>query len=265
MLYEQIRYAEEIRKLYRLRHILTHRPHPAIDSLLGYSKKDTQFRRIKKTLQKERVLGQNGRFVENEPNLWMAELALFASKDQTKTLGHRIPYSIFLVASLQPAGKVAPANLSKDLLVSRQTIRYSLNELIAVNILKSENQGTMIADDKLRRWLVKYIDLAKSYADVTGDISYLFNTVPAHIGGPAAFYSTNYEPGRPIGRSEIEIETYKPFSPVWKSLTQDVRYFKEYPKQVRVEIASPNEDLVWSGGIPYHRVSSIRKGEHSNG
>ena len=204
----------------------------------------------------ERVLDKNGRFIENEPNLWMSELALVASEDQTKTLGHKIPYRIFLAVSLQSEGKIVLPNLSKELLVSRQTIQYSLNELISVGILgKSGQHEIAVRDNKLRTWLTKYIDVAKSYADVTGDISYLFNAVPACIGGPAAYCALNYEPGRPIGPSEIEIETYKPFSTVWSSLVHDVRYFKDYPKQVRVELASPNEDLVWSEGLPYHRVN----------
>ena len=170
MLYHQIRYAKEIRKLYKLRHILVHRPHPAIDSLLGYSNKNTQFRRIKKTLRKERVLDKNGRFIENEPNLWMSELALVASEDQTKTLGHKIPYRIFLAASLQSAGKLVLANLSKELFVSRQTIQYSLNQLVSVGILeKSGRREINVRDDKLQSWLTKYIEVAKSYADVTGD------------------------------------------------------------------------------------------------
>ncbi len=252
MLYEQIRYAEEIRKLYRLRHLLLQRRHPAIDFLLGYSKGSMQFYRIKKALQAERLLDREGRFIENAPNLWIAELALYASREQTKALGHKVPYGIFLAVALQsPTGTTV--KLPRDLLFKRQTVHYALNGLLTVKVLrKSNEQGIVTADEKLRNWLLRYVDLAKSHADATGDVSYLFSAIPAHIGGSAAHYTVNYEPGRPIGPSDMVIETYKPFRTLWKSLVKDVRYFREYPKKVEVDLARPNAEIVWVGGIPYH-------------
>ncbi len=256
MLYEQIRYAEDVRKLYRLRHLLLQSRHPAIDSLLGYSKRSMQFYRIKKALQTERVLDGQGRFSESAPNLWIAELPLNANREQTKALGHRVPYSIFLAIVLEPqTTKTLPA----ELLVKRQTVHYALSRLLRVKVLRKNEHGTITTDEKLRNWMLRYIDLSKSHADATGDVSYLFNAIPAYISGPGARYAVNYEPGRPIGPSDIVIATYKPFQNLWESLVKEVRYFKEYPKKVGVGFAKPSDEIVWISGIPYNKKTARQR------
>jgi hypothetical protein len=231
MLYEQIRYAEEIRRLYKLRHLLHHARRPAIDALLGYPKNSTQFYRIKKALQATHVLDGQGRFVENPPNLWTAELALNANRAQTKALGNKAPYTIFLAATLEP--QTTTKALPRELFVKRQTVHKALNRLLRVKAVSkmSGDETLIVTNEKLRTWLLKYIDLSRSHADTTGEVSYLFGAVPAHITGPAALYAVSYEPGRPIGPSEMVIATYKPFQNVWESFVNEVRYFKEYPKK----------------------------------
>ena len=253
MLYEQMRYAEEIRRLYKLRHLLAHSRHPAIDALLGYPKNSTQFYRIKKALQAEHVLDRQGRFAETPPNLCIAELALNANKAQTRALGNKVPYFIFLAAALEP--QTSTRSLPRELFVKRQTVHKALDRLLRVKAVskKSEDGTVIVTDEKIRSWLLKYIDLSRSHADTTGEMSYLFGAVPAHVTGPAALYAVSYEPGRPIGRSDIVIATYKPFQNFWKSFVKEVRYFKEYPKRVSVGLASPSEEIVWIGGIPYSK------------
>ena len=252
MLYQQIRYAVEIRKLYKIRHLLIRRRHPAIDSLLGFSKSSMQFYRIKKTLRTEGVLDREGKFIENTPNLWMAELALQASREQTKTLGHEVPYSMFLAAVLQPPTGITTRELSGDLHIARQTIHYALKELQSARVLKSAGRGKVTVEEKLRDWMLRYLDIAKSFVDTTGETFYLFNMIPSHIGGAAARYVVKYEPGRPLGPSDMKIETYKPFLAVWESLIRDVRYFREYPRKVELDLAKPDEKIIRIGGIPYH-------------
>jgi hypothetical protein len=146
----------------------------------------TQFYRIKKALQAERVLDGHGRFVESAPNLWIAELALNANRAQTKALGHIVQYSIFLAFVLEPHIEIRV--LPKEFLVKRQTVYYAVNRLLRVKAMAKKNEHGMgvTTDEKLRNWLLRYIDLSKSHADATGDISYLFDAVPAHISGPAA-------------------------------------------------------------------------------
>jgi hypothetical protein len=263
MLYEQIRYAEEIRRLYKLRHLLLHARRPAIDALLGYPKNSTQFYRIKKALQATHVLDGQGRFVENPPNLWIAELALNANRAQTKALGNKVPYTIFLAATLEPRTTIRV--LPRELFVKRQTVHKALNRLLRVKAVskKSRNGTLIVTDEKLRNWLLRYIDLSKSHADATGDISYLFGAVPAHISGAAARYAVNYEPGRPIGPSDMVIATYKPFQSLWESLVKEVRYFKEYPKKVEVGLANPYDEIAWIGGIPYNKKMRRPRGDQN--
>ena len=123
-----------------------------------------------------------------------------------------------------------------------------------VKAVTKEGEGRLsaiTADEKLRKWLLRYVELSKLQVDTTGDISYLFGTVPAHVSGPAARNALNYEPGRPIGPSDMVISTYKPFRTEWESTIRGVRYFKEYPKTVKVVLANPSDKVAWVGRIPY--------------
>ncbi len=261
MLYEQIRYAEDVRKLYRLRHLLLQTRHPAIDSLLGYPKRSMQFYRTKKSLQTERVLDAQGRFIENAPNLWIAELALNANREQTKALGYKVPYNIFLAVVLEPQTTTIKM-LPGELFVKRQTVHFAVNRLLTVRVLEKksdDNHRAVTTGEKLRNWLLRYIDLANSHADATGDVSYLFSAIPAYISGPAARFAVNYEPGRPIGPSDMVIATYKPFQSLWQSLIKEVRYFKQYPRKVEVDLAKPSDEIIWIGGIPYKKEMVSRR------
>lgn len=78
--------------------------------------------------------------------------------------------------------------LPEEFLVKRQIVHYAVNRLLRVKAMAKKNEHGMgvTTDEKLRNWLLRHIDLSKSHADATGDISYLFGAVPAHISGPAA-------------------------------------------------------------------------------
>ncbi len=252
MLYRQIRYADEIRKLYRLRHLLTTRTgHSDIGSLLGFQKYSKQFYRMKLVLRKERILDRRGAFVESAPNLWIAELRPRASKEQTKALGHRIPYFVFLAATITPGAKTS--NLSREFLIDRYLVHYAVRGLAAAKVLSVEERGPLYPSETLRLWLLRYIELSKSHADTTGDLFHLLSALPGYIGGPAAKYAIKYVPGSPIGPSDMVILSYKPFLEYWKLVVKETGYFKDYPKRVEVELARPSDEVVEIDGIPYKR------------
>ncbi|MDG7016704.1 MAG: hypothetical protein JRM82_04935 [Nitrososphaerota archaeon] len=258
MLYRQIRYAIEARKLYRLRHLLSRPRHPDIGSLLGFSKYSKQFYRIKNVLKDERILDSEGRFVENTLNLWVTELPLSASREQTNVLGHRIPYDVFLTTAIRSQTTVR--GLPAELAIDRHNLSDAVGRLLRAKLLNKDGHQ-VVAHDKVQNWLLRYIELSKAYADTTSDVSYLFNAIPAYIGGPRAHYAMSYEPGRPIGPSDMVIATYGPFRNLWESLVKEVRYFKEYPRKVEVGLASPSDEIVWVNGIPYGKKARRRRGD----
>ncbi len=252
MLYEQIRYAEAVRKLYRLRHLLTEEAHPDIGSRLGYPKYSKQFYRVKRKLQEEGVLDKQGRFAENLPNLWFVELPLHASKEHIKILGEKVPYNVFLAAFMD--SPAIAGGLSKELNFNTKAVYNSIDKMRKAELVTKENSKIYINKEiRVYSWLSRYIELCRTYADTTNDISVLFRTVPAYISGPQAYYMLNYEPGRPIGPAEMIIMTYKPFLGFWESAVMQIRYFKEYPKSIDVNVAKATDEIIWIDRLPYSK------------
>ncbi len=259
MLYDQIRYAELVRKLYRLRHLLTQKDHPDIGSRVGYPKYSKQFYRIKKKLQEEGILDKQGKFVDSLKNLWLVELPLHAKKKQIKTLGHNIPYSVFLAAAFDSPRKMG--ELSKDLNFNRMGVYKAVAKLKKAELVAKENSKISVnIDERIHRWLLRYIELCKTEVDTTSNISALFNTVPAYISGPQAYYMLNYEPGRPAGPADMIIMTYKPFLGFWESVIRQVRYFKDYPKMIDVKVAKATDEIVWIDRLPYSKKAKATVG-----
>jgi len=254
MLYDQIRYAEKVRRLYRLRHLLVQRSHPDVGSRLGYPKYSKQFYRVKKTLRKDGILDRQGKFVESLPNLWLAELPQSAkNRDQIKVLGHRVPYNVYLAVVSDPGKK--RGELARELGVSKKAVYDALASLEKVGLVTIVDSA--VSADKeapLCRWLLRYIELAKIHTNTTGDISALFKSIPGYIGGPQARYVLDYESGRPIGPADMKILTYKPYVKVWKEITGDIAYFKNYPKKIEIELATPKDRTIWIDTLPYNRT-----------
>ena len=257
MLYTQIRYADEVRTLYRLRHMLASRGRPEIHSRLGYAKYSEQLRRIKNILKMEHVLDRAGRFVESEPNIWLARLPLVADRRKTRVLGHKIPYGVFLTLTVDPRAilKDLPRRLKND----AHSTSLALKRMSKAGIITKDGDSAKV-DGKLSEWLLRYIGLAKSQAMATGDISYLFRTIPSYITGPRAFYDLHYEPGRPMAPADMVVATYEPFRGLWEGFVRDVFYFQEYPHKVTITI-SPVEvsDVIWVNGLPYERRAKLQK------
>ncbi len=255
MLYEQLRYAEVIRKLYKLRHLLVHKAHPDIGSRVGYTKYSKQFYRITKKLVKEGILDKEGRFVENLLNLWLVELPINATDKQIEILGNRIPYTVFLSLCLDSPKK--SGELSKELNLNRMSTYIAIEKLKKAELIRLEDSVLVTEGGGVHRWLLRYLDLCKTYSDTTDDISPLFNTIPAYIGGKQAYYMANYEPGRPVGPSDMSIITFKPFMRFWESAIKEVGYFKDYPKSVEIAIAKPKDSVVWIDMLPYKKTRKI--------
>lgn len=257
MLYGQIRYAEPIRKLYRLRHLLVQRDHPDLGSRLGYSKYSKQFYRVKRILLEDGILDKQGRFVENLPNLWLVELPLHAkNKKQMEVLGYRVPYNIFLAIVTDPPKKAG--QLSEELNFNRKAVYDAVDKLESTGLVSMEN--SVISAEKeepFYNWILRYMELCKTHADTTDDISILFTTVPAYISGPQAYYIINYKSGRPIGPADMMILTYKPFIKFWERIINEIRYFRDYPKKIEIGIAKPTDNIVWIDRLPYSKRAKI--------
>ncbi len=253
MLYEQIRHVEVIRKLYKLRHLLVHKAHPDVGSRVGYPKYSKQFYRITRKLVKEGILDKGGRFVDNLQNLWLVELPLHATKKQIETLGNRVPYEVFLSISLDSPKKSGA--ISKELNLNRMAVYLAIEKLKKAGLIKTDNSLISEKKEKTYDWFVRYLNTCKTYADTTGDISILFNTVPAYISGPQAYYMVHYEPGRPVGPADMKIITPKPFVRFWESMINEVLYFKNYPKSVEIGVSQSKARIIWIEHLPYNKTS----------
>lgn len=253
MLYDQIRYVEAIRKLYRLRHLLVRRTHPDLGSRLGYPKYSKQFYRVKRKLLEEGILDKQGRFADNLPNLWLAEMPLHArNRQQTEVLGDRVPYSVFLALALDSPAK--PGELSRGLNLNRKAVYDAARKLEKAGLVRRED--SVISVDRAEPvygWVLRYIEVCRMHADTVGDISILFNVVPACISGPQAYHTVNYEPGRPAGPADMLIVTYRPFVKFWESVISQIRYFKEYPKKIEIGLAKSTDGIIWIDRFPYDK------------
>jgi len=252
VLYEQLRYAEVVRKLYKLRHLLSHKAHPDIGSRVGYQKYSKQFYRIKKNLVKEGILDREGRFIENILNLWLVELPIDADSNQIKVLENRIPYTLFLSLCFDSPKK--SGDLSKEFNLNRMSAYLAIEKLKKAGLIRSEDSAIVAPGGGVHRWLLRYLSLCKTHADTTGDISSLFNTVPAYIGGKQAYYMANYEPGRPVGPSDMTVITFRPFMKFWESAIKEISYFRDYPKNVEITLAKPKDHIMWVDKLPYKKT-----------
>lgn len=255
MLYDQIRYAEVIRKLYRLRHLLVRSSHPDLGSRLGYTKYSKQFYRVKRKLLELGILDKQGRFVDNLPNLWLAELPLHANKEQLSILGNQVPYSVFLATIIDSPKKTGA--LAKELNFNRMAVYKALKKLEKVELVMTEDSTISAKEGELYRELLRYIDLCKTHADATGDISVLFKTIPAYISGSQAYYMIHYQPGRPVGPAHMRITTWKPFLKFWEHIIDQISYFRDYPKDIDVNLAKTTDEIVWIDTLPYNKKASI--------
>lgn len=250
MLYDQIRHADAVRKIYRLRHLLTQKNPPDLGSRLGYPKYSKQFYRVKGRLKREGVLDGHGRFVESLPNLQLAEMPLHASKEQIGVLGNMVPYCLFLgLVADSPKGA---GDLIRGFHFSRGAVYRSLERMEGSGLVRMEDSVAVAEDGPANEWLARYVEVVRASIRASGDIAILFNTIPAYIGGPHAYYATNYEPGRPAGPADVLVLTYAPLLDLVRSMVRDSRYFREYPKRVEVR-ATGGVEAEWIGRIPYDK------------
>ncbi|KEQ57434.1 Sugar-specific transcriptional regulator TrmB protein [Marine Group I thaumarchaeote SCGC RSA3] len=258
MLYNKIRYSNRIRKLYRLRNLLDQGKHPEIGSRLGFSKYSKQYYDFIKSLQKERIIDKNGSFVEKPTNIWVTEFQLIIESElESRVLGSRNPYLVYLALVLNNSLELD--ELIKNLQMSKRSVYDAIDKLDKINLITKtkQNQLQAISGTDIFIWFEKYLALCIREADSTGEISLLFDCVPAYIDGPHAYYLLNYEPGRPVGPSDMIIRTYKPYEVFWKTVTKEVQYFKKFPKKIWITHSRQEDEIIYQDNIPYNKNAEL--------
>ena len=256
MLYTKIRYAVQIRKRYKLRHLLEYDRHPDLGSRLGYTKNNRQFFLLKKRLKAEKILDKDGRFIESITNKWLTELPIMSTPEELRTLGFKSTFNLYLALALTKSLKIN--QMIHELKMSSRTVYDSIKKLQILSLIIQNKSLVRINDEKqIYTWLEKYLDLTLRQTDVDGDISILFKTVPGYIDGPQAYYLTNYKPGRSVGPSNMKIKTNYPYLKYWEYAVRTVRYFREYPKKILVlESHDDDSEITWLDELPYNKKES---------
>lgn len=251
MLYEQIRHADTIRKMYRIRHLLSQKKPPDMGTRLGYPKYSKQFYRIKSKLREEGIIGSRGTFVESLPNMHVVTMPLHVDRRQAGVLGSRVPYVLFLALLVDSPRR--GACLARECRFSAKAVRDALRRMEGVGIVRmSGGAAAAVEDSPTHAWLTRYLAAVRSWLDVSGDTSVLFNTVPSYVGGPHARHLLDYEPGMPMGSAEMRIFTYRPFLALMESIVRESLHFGSGPRRVSVGLASGGRPQR-IGGIPYLR------------
>jgi predicted transcriptional regulator len=258
MLYTKIRHVKTIRILYRLRNILLFENRPEISTRLGFTKFSGHYYRLIKKLQAEKILDGNGRFIDSITNSWLAELPLTVASNQLNAMGNKIPYVIYL--ALMIGRSTALSRIIKELFLTRSSAYNASNKLIASGLVEKSDSEFLIKNNSFHMWLRRYLQLCKTHADIKNDISILFDTVPAYVDGEQAYYLVNYKAGRPIGPANIVIRTYEPFLSFWNGAINEVRYFKEYPKDIQLKTITKSDRIQWLNEIPYNKNATITEG-----
>ena len=254
MLYEQIRYADTIRKMYRIRHLLSQKKPPDMGTRLGYPKYSKQFYRIKSKLREEGIIGSRGTFVESLPNMHVVTMPLHVDGRQAGVLGSRVPYVLFLALLVDSPRR--GACLARECRFSAKAVRDALRRMEGVGIVRmSGGAAAAVEDSPMHAWLTRYLAAVRSWLDVSGDTSVLFNTVPSYVGGPHARHLLDYEPGTPMGSAEMRIFTYRPFLALMESIVRESLHFGSRSRRVSVGLAGGGRPQR-IGGIPYMRDAS---------
>jgi DNA-binding transcriptional ArsR family regulator len=215
---------------------------------LGYSGYSRRFYEVKRQLKADGVLDFHGRFIENAPNSWLAELPAIVDKQQLRVLGDRVPYVAYL-AAVEAPGKVG--SLATMLDMTRSSLYHATARLAEAGLVRTIKGEVSAPQSPFREWLTRYLEVCKTHADVTGDVAVLFRAVPAYIDGPRAYYALHRAVGAPIGRTDMLIATPEPFRVYWQGAIRNVRYFREYQKKVEV-VVSPSAKVVWVEGLPFN-------------
>ena len=257
MLYDKIRNANRIRKLYRLRNILAHRKRPEISTRLGFSKYSKQYYSLMKRFEKEKILDKNGLFIEKPTNIWIAELPLMIKNEkELHVLGYRGSYLVYLALVFEKS--ITLDDIVKDLQINKRTAFDIINKLQEVNLIIKQNNKLMINETTdTFIWFEKYLGICLRESDSTSEISLLFDCVPAYIDGPQAYYILNYEPGRPVGPANMIIRTYRPYELFWEIVKEEIGYFKQFPKKIMMGQPMEEDEIVYREEIPYNKNAGL--------
>lgn len=257
MLYEQIRYADVIRGVYRMRHMLTQKKRPDLGTRLGYPKYSKQFYRITSKLKAEGIIGSHGMFTESPPNLHLVAMPLRVDRVQISVLGRRVPYVLFLSLATGPPRKAG--YLASGCPISRKAVYDALKKMEGAGLVRMDGSTAAAEEGSARAWLAGYIEAARSWIDASGDASVLFNTIPSYVGGPHARHLLHYEPGRPMGLAEMHIFTYGPLLDLMEAIVRESRYFQGHSGSVSVHLAGDGQ-VRRVDGVPYQIGAHVAGG-----
>ena len=232
MLYEQIRHANTIRGIYKMRHLLAQKKPPDMGTRLGYPKYSKQFYRIKSEIRKEGIIGSRGTFVENPPNLHVAAMALRVDAAQISALGYKVPYVLFLALATGPPRNVS--YLATGCRFSRKAVYDALRMMERAGLVRKDGSVTAAKDSPARTWLAEYLEAVRVWIDASEDTFVLFNAIPSNMGGPHVRRLSHYESGAPMGPAEMHIFTCEPLLDLMETMVKKSRYFRNHPKRVSV-------------------------------
>ena len=228
--------------------------HPDLGPRLGYTKNNRQFYILKKKLKTEKILDKDGKFIESITNKWLTELPMMTT-DELHTLGFKSAFDLYL--SLVFTKTLEINQMIKELNMSSRTVYDSIKKLEKLSLIIQNGYSVKINDNKqIFSWLEKYLQLVITQVDTDDDLSLIFTSIPGYIDGPQAYYITNYEPGRAIGPSEMEmkIKTNYPCLRYWEYAVHTIHYFRKYPKKIMVLASNSNDDeIIWLNGLPYNK------------
>jgi len=254
VLYDLLRIVSKIDLFYKLRGAGAG-PRRFTPQRIGYAGRTTAYKNLRRALIRGEVLNKEGVFVENGPNVWLAQLPQRVQDSQVAVyLGRRVPYMIFLALTLNESKDFeSPFRLARELRIPVRSTYAAVKLLVKRGLI--EQAKLTVADMKspkqLERWLNRYLDLTIEHANLKHDSSKMFQAVPAYIDGLEALQRVKYEAGMPIGPSPMIIRTCEAFRPFWMRALDEVDDFKERSRTVSIRNPSTDNEIVWISGLPY--------------
>ncbi|HXX73281.1 MAG TPA: hypothetical protein VEI80_06250 [Candidatus Acidoferrales bacterium] len=221
---------------------------------LGYSGDSRFYRILRRKLMREGVLDRTGRFIEDQPNLWLAKfLDYVPSRDAGNAVGYRIPYNCFLALLLSEVEFASRYQLAKELKLNYVSTYSAMRSLARRGVISEDRVsiGTTELATHLSYWFKRYLAIIVEQARITEDTSRIFKTVSAYIDGLEAIQRVNYEPGMPVGPAPMIIRTYSPYLGFWRHTIQTVEHWAKRGEQVKIDLAKKGAKIIWIAGLPY--------------
>lgn len=253
MLYDKLRYANAIYKLWQRSNVYPNKKRPEFASKMGYAKYSKHYYKIIDRMKKEHIINDDGRWISTLTNECLRNLPSMTSPDTAKILGYESAYKIYLAIFF---GDTSPVELSKDLDIKRPTVHAVIKKLLGYSLITKDRYILSINKDTgMYRWLSLYIAACYAEARVTATSVVLFDCVPGYIDGMQAYHITHYQSGMPMGCANMIIRSSKLYHRFWRTLIDDIKYYEDYPKKVTVMSPEKNAYIVIHSGVPVNKNS----------